>query len=134
MGFNSVTFHTGHLHIKGLDLFITQNRLGKIAIDFSGQGGGVAEWLGQLFVLVRNSLARMTEADKEMESERYFIYLMSNPRRDVKEYLMPLLGYFHVLGYLKFKKSVYNDHKQTTTTSKTLCGAVLCLRTRMAKR
>jgi hypothetical protein len=80
----------------------------------------------------------MTEADKEMESERYFIYLMSNPRRDVKEYLMPLLGYFHfhVLGYeyLKFKKSVYNDHKQTTTTSKTLCGAVLCLRTRTAKR
>jgi hypothetical protein len=60
--------------------------------------------LGQLFFLVRNSLARMTEADKELESERYFIYLISNPRRerDVKEYLMPLLGYFHVLPSFSF--------------------------------
>ena len=115
MGFSSVTFHTGHLYrpdIKGLDLFIAQNRLDKIVIDFSAHGSGGAELLGQLFVLVRNSLARMTETEKEQESERYFIYLISNPRRDVKEYLIPLLGYFHVLGYLKFKKSVYNDHKQ----------------------
>ena len=97
MGFSSVTFHTGHLYrpdIKGLDLFIAQNRLDKIVIDFSAHGSGGAELLGQLFVLVRNSLARMTETEKEQESERFFIYLISNPRRDVKEYLIPLLGYF----------------------------------------
>ena len=116
MGFNSVTFHTGHLYrpdIKGLDLFITQNHLDKIVIDFSGQGSGVADLLKQLFALVRSSLARMPEAEKEAESERFFIYLISNPRRDVKEYLKPLLDYFHVLGYLKFKKSVYNCNKQS---------------------
>ena len=31
---------------------------------------------------------------------------------DIKEYLQPLLDYFHLIGYLKFKKNIYNDNKQ----------------------
>jgi hypothetical protein len=46
MGFYSATFHTGHLYrsnIKGLDLFMTQNHLDTIVVDFSGRGSGVVE-------------------------------------------------------------------------------------------
>ena len=54
----------------------------------------------------------MSDDKRAMESERFLLYLISCPRKDIKEYLKPVLDYFHVIGYLQFKKNIYNDNKQ----------------------
>jgi hypothetical protein len=50
--------------------------------------------------------------EQQAESEKFFVYLISDPRRDIGAYLKPLLDYFHMLGFLKFKKHIYNNNKQ----------------------
>ena len=96
----------------GLSLFIKFNGLDKMTVDFDGSCEDPDIAFTKLYVLVRDVLAGMSEDEQAHESERFFIYLLGNPRRDCRAYLEPLLSYFHIIGYLKFKKHIYNDNKQ----------------------
>ena len=93
---------------KGLDLYASQHRLNKFILLEQHDADG----LQKLCTLSIHALARMTDDEKEIESERFFIYLISNPRRDIKQYLEPILNWFHIQGFLRFKKQVYNESKQ----------------------
>ena len=53
--------------------------------------------------LVIEAIAHMDARQQEAEAENFFVYLLQNPRRDMAEYLEPLLEYFHTIGLLKFK-------------------------------
>lgn len=113
--FSSLTKYTTHLYYpvnKGLDLFVEINGLNQIVVNFDCVSSSLDAVLYKLFTLVRPVLAAMSEEGKARESERFFTYLLCNPRRDARAYLEPLLNYFHILGYLKFKKRIYNNHKQ----------------------
>ena len=95
---------------KGLHLFVEQHKLDQFYLDMDG--------CGKVFVmkkftqLVIEAIAHMDARQQEAEAENFFVYLLQNPRRDMAEYLEPLLEYFHTIGLLKFKKHVYNNNKQ----------------------
>ncbi len=114
--FDSVVFYKPSVWIppnnKGLDLFIQENRLDKILVDFNYNERLFNETLHKLYELSAQAISKLTEDEKEMCSQSFFVYLISDPRRDIGAYLRPLLSYFHMLGYLKFKKNIYNDNKQ----------------------
>jgi len=79
--------------------------------------------------MVCDTIARLPVSGQELESERFFIYLLKDPRQDLEHYLNPLLKYFHMLGFLKFKKHIYNNNKQSVVryqvTFKNKAGAVI---------
>lgn len=97
---------------KGLELFLDVNGMNKHVLDFNNTMSDTDANMHKFYTLVRDVLAGMTEDARGRESENFFIYLLSYPRRDARAYLEPLLSYFHILGYLKFKKNIYNDNKQ----------------------
>ena len=101
-----------HPDNKGLELYIERHRLNKIIVDFERNTQKFDAVLYKLFELVRDVLARMNVLEQQAESEKFFVYLISDPRRDIGAYLSPLLDYFHLLGLLKFKKNIYNNNKQ----------------------
>ncbi len=101
-----------HPESKGIKLFIEQKKLNKLIVDFNGNNQIRDENLHQLFELVSHVIGGMSDVDQAKESEAFFVFLISDPRRDIGAYLRPLLEYFHNLGYLKFKKHIYNDNKQ----------------------
>ena len=115
MTFSSIVFYTGQIYYpknnEGLDLYVKQEKLNQIAVCFNGDVN-VAHKLKKLCRMVTNAIALMSERKREHESERFFLYLISCPRRDIKDYLQPLLEYFHMIGHLKFKKNIYNENKQ----------------------
>ena len=94
----------------GLHLFVEQNKLNEFYVDMDGLGKSAVH--RKFAQLVIEALARMSGKQQEEESEKFFVYLLQNPRRDMADYLEPLLQYFHKIGLLKFKKHVYNDNKQ----------------------
>ena len=113
MPFNNVTFHSLDLYYpdnRSLQLFAEQNNLLKFYVDIDGDDNARAK--ATFARLVADVIAKMTPAEQEKESEKFFVYLLGNPRRDMAPYLKPLLEYFHLIGLLKFKKRVYNDNKQ----------------------
>jgi len=116
MSFNSIIFYTGKIYYpqnnEGIDLFVKQEKLNKITVCFHNEID-VVHKLKELYHMVTNAIALMNEEEREAESERFFLYLISYPRYDVKDYLQPLLKYFHMIGYLKFKKNIYNANKQS---------------------
>jgi len=97
-----------HPPSKALDLYIEQHALNKFKVDFYGSECRRDLILAKLADMSCDVIARMPEAYQERESERFFVYLLQDPRLDLRSYLRPLLDYFHVLGFLKFKKHVYN--------------------------
>ena len=115
MRFDDVVFYTTHIYYpdsKGLHLFVKQNRLLRFVVDFDHDELAWNRLLKRFASLVSDVIARMTTKEQEMESEKFFAYLIQDPRRDLRAYLQPLLDYFHMLGFLKFKKNIYNDNKQ----------------------
>jgi hypothetical protein len=100
-----------HPQNKGIELYIIQQHLNKIIVCFDDEDL-TAEKLKKLSCLVINAIAIMTDDNRSLESEKFFLYLISCPRKDIKIYLQPILDYFHMIGYLKFKKNIYNDNKQ----------------------
>ena len=113
MHFDNVVFHSVDLYYPrnhGLHLYAEQNRLLSFRLDIDGDDGRAAK--ARFARLVADVLAKMTPLEQEQESEKFLCYLLQNPRRDMEAYLKPLLDSFHRLGLLKFKKNVYNDHKQ----------------------
>lgn len=95
---------------KGLHLFVEQHKLNEFYVDMDGCGKVYV--MRKFTQLVIEAIACMDARQQEAESEKFFVYLLQNPRRDMAEYLEPLLEYFHQIGLLKFKKHVYNDNKQ----------------------
>lgn len=115
MRFEDLRTYTPHIYYPkspGLDLYIEQHSLNKIVVDFEKNYKKFDEILYTFYCLVKNVIARMSEKEQEAESEKFFVYLISDPRRDIRAYLDPLLSYFHDLGFLRFKKHIYNDNKQ----------------------
>ena len=115
MRFDDVTFYSTDMYYpdrEGLRLFVKQNRLDKMLVDFNFDQRNHDKLLIKFADLVIDTLASMTQKEKEKESEKLFVYLISDPRRDIGAYLQKVLDYFHVLGFLKFKKNIYNDNKQ----------------------
>ena len=99
---------------KGTALFIEQNKLETFWIDFERGLGKFNDLLYQLYEIVIFQIANMTEKEKELEASRFFFYLLGeHTRRDVGPYLNPLLTYWKSIGYLKFKKCVYNRMNQS---------------------
>jgi len=82
-------------------------------MDFNGSSRHREEVLTKLADMVCDCVAKLPVAAQEMESERFFAYLLQDPRPDLEHYLSPVLKYFHMLGFLKFKKHVYNNNKQS---------------------
>ena len=112
MPFDHVTFHKLDLYYpdnRGLHLYAEQNGLLSFRVDFFGDDGRHAKTT--FAGLVADVIAKMSPEQQAKESEKFFIYLLMNPRRDMEAYLSPLLKYFHMIGLLKFKKNVYNDNK-----------------------
>lgn len=101
-----------HPKSDGIELYIKQQRLDKMVVDFNGFDSVREAHLRKLFDMVSHVIGSMSEDEQAKESEAFFVYLISDPRRDIGAYLQPLLSYFHDLGYLKFKKHIYNDNKQ----------------------
>jgi len=115
MTFNSINTYKGDLYYpknEGIELYIQQQHLNKIVVCFDGGFDSIKAKLKKLSAMVKNAIALMSDDKRTMESERFFLYLISYPRKDIKEYLQPVLDYFHIIGYLKFKKNIYNDNKQ----------------------
>lgn len=113
MPFANIVFHTTDLYYPqnpSLRIFAEQNKLLVFYLDIEGNNNATAK--AMFADLVADVLAKMTPEQQEVESENFFCYLLQNPRRDMGPYLRPLLKHFHRLGLLKFKKNVYNDHKQ----------------------
>jgi len=102
-----------HPPSKGLDLYLQQHNLHCFTVDFERNPKTDQAVQYKFFELVRDVIARMSVDEQQAESEKFFVYLISDPRRDIGYYLQPLLDYFHMLGFLKFKKNIYNDHKQS---------------------
>lgn len=99
---------------KGTSLFIAQNKLETFWIDFETGLDKFNNLLHQLYEIVIFQIANMTEKEKEKEASRFFFFLLNkNIRRDIESYLNPLLTYWKSIGYLKFKKCVYNDMNQS---------------------
>jgi len=98
---------------KGLTLYLEQHNLHCFTVDFERNSIRDNAILYKFFELVRDVIARMSVTEQQAESEKFFVYLISDPRRDIGAYLQPLLDYFHMLGFLKFKKNIYNDNKQS---------------------
>lgn len=101
-----------HPESEGLTLYLQQHNLDKFVVDLDRNTRLYDATLHTFFELVRDVLARMTVLQQQAESEKFFVYLISEPRRDIGAYLDPLLKHFHLLGFLKFKKHIYNDNKQ----------------------
>jgi len=114
--FDSVVFYKPNVWIppnnKGLQLYLEQHRLDKIIIDFNFNQFEFNRTLRKLYEMTATAIAKMSDLEQEECSQSFFVYLISDPRRDIGAYLRPLLSYFHMLGYLKFKKNIYNDNKQ----------------------
>jgi hypothetical protein len=99
---------------KGTTLFIEQNNIESFWIDFENDLFKYNELLNKLYRIVIFQIANMTEREKEKEAERFFYYLLEeNIRTDIGAYLNPLLNYWKSIGYLKFKKCVYNKMNQS---------------------
>jgi hypothetical protein len=115
MTFNTIEIYTAsiyHPKNEGLDLFIKQQGLNKIVVCFDDGCDLITDKFIKLSKMVINVIALMNNDKRALESERFFLHLISNPRKDIKYYLQPILDYFHMIGYLKFKKNIYNDNKQ----------------------
>tara|TARA_Y100000385_G_scaffold232164_1_gene244531 strand:- start:1306 stop:1797 length:492 start_codon:yes stop_codon:yes gene_type:complete len=115
MTFNAIDIYKGTLYYpknEGIELYIKQENLDKIVVCFNNENDKINDKLSKLSKLSINAIALMTDDERMLESERFFLYLISNPRKDIKYYLQPILDYFHMIGYLKFKKNIYNDNKQ----------------------
>ena len=115
MTFNTIDIYTGAIYYpenEGIELFIKQEGLNKIVVSFNNDIDIITDKLIRLSKMVINAIGLMTDDKRALESERFFLYLISYPRKDIKEYLQPVLDYFHLIGYLKFKKNIYNDNKQ----------------------
>jgi|TARA_R110000751_G_scaffold208152_1_gene312039 hypothetical protein len=115
MTFNTIDIYTGDIYCpenEGIDLFIKQEGLNKIVVSFDNSIDIITVKLKCLSAMVKNAIALMNDEQRALESERFFLYLISYPRKDIKDYLQPVLDYFHLIGYLKFKKNIYNDNKQ----------------------
>jgi hypothetical protein len=115
MTFNTIDIYTGDIYYpenEGIELFIKQEGLNKIVVSFNNDDDTVKDKLICLSIMVKNAIALMPDDKRTLESERFFLYLISYPRKDIKDYLQPVLDYFHMIGYLKFKKNIYNDNKQ----------------------
>lgn len=114
--FDPVVFYTPYVwippHNKGLELYVEQHKLDKILVDFNFNEVEFNRTLHKLYEMSATAISKLTDAEKENCSQSFFVYLISDPRRDIGAYLRPLLSYFHMLGYLKFKKNIYNDNKQ----------------------
>ena len=99
---------------KGVSLFVNQNNLESFWLDFEN---GISKYnmlLDKLYKIVIFQIANMTEKQKEAEASRFFFYLLSeNIRTDIKIYLTQLLDYWKSIGFLKFKKVVYNKMNQS---------------------
>jgi hypothetical protein len=102
-----------HPPSKALELYIKHNHLDKFMVDFNECSHVRGIVLNKLSDMVCDTIARLPVMAQELESERFFIYLLQDPRQDLREYLLPLLNYFHILGFLKFKKHIYNNNKQS---------------------
>jgi len=105
--------HIYHPPSKALELYIAQHSLDKFVVDFNMCDKSRQKVLDKLADMSCDAIARMKVADQERESELFFVFLLQDPRLDLCEYLSPLLDYFHMLGFLKFKKHVYNNNKQS---------------------
>ena len=115
MTFNTIDIYKGDLYHpenEGIELYIKQQGLNKIVVCFDHEFDNVNTKFIKLSAMVINAIALMNDDKRALESERYFLYLISKPRKDIKNYLQPVLDYFHLIGYLKFKKNIYNDNKQ----------------------
>ena len=115
MTFNAIDIYNGTLYYpknEGIKLYIKQENLDKIVVCFNNENDKINDKLSKLSKLSINAIALMTDDERMLESERFFLYLISNPRKDIKYHLQPILDYFHMIGYLKFKKNIYNDNKQ----------------------
>lgn len=114
--FDPVVFYTPYVwippHNKGLELYVEQHKLDKILVDFNFNEVEFNRTLHKLYEMAATTISKLNDAEKENCSQSFFVYLISDPRRDIGAYLRPLLSYFHMLGYLKFKKNIYNDNKQ----------------------
>jgi len=114
--FDSVVFYRPYVWTpsdnEGLRLYIERNSLDKILVDFNYNERTFNAVLYKLYEMTASAISIMSEPQKEECSQSFFVYLISDPRRDIGAYLRPLLSYFHMLGYLKFKKNIYNDNKQ----------------------
>ena len=101
-------------HNKGTALFIEQNKIDTFWIDFEHGLYKFNNLLHKLYEIVIFQIANMTEKQKEKEASRFFFYLLGeNIRTDIGTYLNPLLTYWKSIGYLKFKKCVYNGMNQS---------------------
>ena len=96
----------------GIQLYVEKHKLDKIVLNFEINVQTRDRILHKLYEIVSHAIAEMSDAEQQAESERFFVYLISDPRPDVGAYLRPLLRYFHMIGYLRFKKHVYNTNKQ----------------------
>ena len=115
MTFNTIDIYSGCLYYpnnEGIKLYIQQHKLDRILVCFNNEIESYNNKLVKLSVLTINAIALLNENQRMLESERFFLYLISNPRPDIKYYLQPVLDYFHIIGYIKFKKNIYNDNKQ----------------------
>jgi len=116
-----IKFHNSQLYypdVEGIAMYVENHNLDKIMMDFNHDAVVFKDILTKLYHIVSHALAHMTEERQREESERFFVYLIKNPRTDVGDYLKPLLKYFHMIGYLRFKKNVYNTNKQSVTRYK----------------
>jgi len=99
---------------KGTTLFIKQNNIESFWVDFEHDLFKYKELLNKLYRIVIVEIANMTENKKQQEAERFFYYLLNeNIRTDIGTYLNPLLDYWKSIGYLKFKKCIYNKMNQS---------------------
>lgn len=115
MTFNTIDIYTSDIYYPdnaGIALYVKQERLDTIIVFFNNETESYNTKLLKLSAMTINAIALMSDDDRALESERFFLYLISYPRKDIKYYLQPVLDYFHLIGYLKFKKNIYNDNKQ----------------------
>jgi hypothetical protein len=99
---------------KGTGLFVKQNNIESFWIDFEYGLHKFNDLLDKLLAIVKFQIANMTEAHQEKEASLFFYYLLGeNIRTDIGAYLNPLLDYWKSIGYLKFKKIVYNKMNQS---------------------
>ena len=99
---------------KGITLFVKQNNIESFWLDLDAGTGPFNDRLFKLYKVVIFQIANMTEAKKEVEAEAFFFFLLRDDiRLDIGAYLNPLLNYFKSIGYLKFKKCVYNGMVQS---------------------
>ena len=99
---------------NGTELFIRLNKLESFWVDFYHGTSRFDALLYKLYRLVIFQIANMTEANQQKEAQIFFYYLLKEDlRKDIGAYLNPLLKYFKSIGYLKFKKCIYNDMNQS---------------------